>query len=144
MHVDNLANILKGKTATTLFVAVFLCLLLTVVDTYSNAKPSNNVVSQNTVILLDSAQEDSFHKQLPRLQLPSSLIFLHESQVNPNIDELPLAFEGKNNVRFYYLVKTPKEQLAWFLNYSASSSPSRISGWRESNLLYSHPIYLTS
>jgi len=135
---------IKTIIITTLAVAVVSFALLFFargIVQQQNSSPQYVSVEVNKINLLVESKD--FDKRLPRLQLPASSLFLHEAQLSPSIDEIPLPFEDSDHVRFYKLTKKPKEPVQWFLNISSASAPSRVSAWQESNLLYSHPIYIS-
>ena len=137
-------TLFKQTITMTLAVAVVSFVLLFFVNGAINEQDTSltySSVEVETISLLSESKD--FEKRLPRLNLPASSLFIHEVQVSPNLDEIPLSFEDSDHVRFYKLAKNPKEPEQWFLNISSSSAPSRVSAWQESNLLYSHPIYLS-
>jgi len=86
----------------------------------------------------DNSQEE--HVNLPRLNRGCSSLFSHEIQLTPFYYLAITFFEIKLTTALFKNLTNPGIQISWFEKNSHQSNSFRISGWQDSNALYSSNI----
>ncbi|EWH07285.1 hypothetical protein AT00_06255 [Pseudoalteromonas lipolytica SCSIO 04301] len=93
------------------------------------------IIAHKQVIVHPKPLEKSgFDTLLPRLTASNSSLFLYHSQVDPDY-ELLIEFFAENWGKAHFLAPPKRAQtVPWFAITSARKS--RISGWKDANLIY--------
>lgn len=132
--------------------AFFLLILAQTVNATSNLNFDNETsiqpvhtvqASATTVDFPFTLLDDNIPKDqvnLPRLNTACSSLFSHEIQLTPNYYLAITFFEIKFNAALFKNLTNPPVQVLWFEQISHQSNSSRISGWKESNVLYASSI----
>lgn len=96
-------------------------------------------ISLNELSSSTSADTDSSEElfNLPRTFAPSSSLFSNEAQTSPNYVLEIAFFEEKLCAALYKHLANPPLQVTWFEQLGHRTNSSRLSGWKDSNLLYS-------
>ena len=100
-----------------------------------NVTISLNELTSNSSADTDSP-EDLFN--LPRTVAPSSSVFSNEAQTSPNYLLEIAFFEEKLSAALFKHLANPPLKVSWFEQLSHKTNSSRLSGWKDSNLLYSN------
>ena len=97
---------------------------------------TNNLESPitNRLLLDESEPEDVFN--LPRIYQASASVFSNELQNTPNYVLVVEFFKIKLNAGLFKNLANPPVQLNWHEQLSHRSNSKRLSGWKDSNILY--------
>jgi len=114
------------------------------IDNKTSFQPAHTVQSSsNTVDLFATLLDDENpkgHVNLPRINRACSSLFSHEIQLTPDYYLAITFFEIKLSAALFKNLINPDVQTPWFEQISHQSNSSRISGWKDSNLLYTSSI----
>jgi hypothetical protein len=88
----------------------------------------------NRLLLDESEPEDVFN--LPRIYQASASVFSNELQNTPNYVLVVEFFKIKLNAGLFKNLANPPVQLNWYDQLSHRSNSKRLSGWKDSNILY--------
>jgi hypothetical protein len=95
----------------------------------------NVETSISDISLFDESEpEDVFN--LPRIYQASASVFSNEIQNTPNYFLVIEFFKIKLNAGLFKNLANPPVQLNWYEQLSHRSNSKRISGWKDSNILY--------
>lgn len=100
-------------------------------------KLSNN--STNQAITVEEESNDELYT-LPRIVRASASTFTTELQASPDYVLVIEFFAIKLTAGLFRHLANPPLVVAWFEQLGAKSTSSRISGWKDSNLLYKSSI----
>ena len=106
---------------------------LEISDTHNVSISLNDLTSKSAAD--NDSPEDLFN--LPRTFAPSASLFSNEAQTSPNYVLEVAFFEEKLSAALYKHLANPPLQVSWFEQLGHSTNSSRLSGWKDSNLLYS-------
>lgn len=132
-----------------LTVMLFLMILAQAANASAIAKVNSHSFEKNSIkqlsitlseqLLASSADNDESEDlfNLPRLTRISPSIFSAEVQTTANYVLVIEFFKSKLNAAMFKLLSNPPEVSLWFEQLSHSSNSSRLSGWKDGNLLYS-------
>jgi len=100
-----------------------------------------NITSNSTTqtITVEEESNDELYT-LPRILRASASTFTTELQASPDYVLVIEFFAIKLTAGLFKHLANPPLVVAWFEQTSANSSSSRISGWKDSNLLYKSNI----
>ncbi|MFB0980981.1 MAG: hypothetical protein ACI9YH_004586 [Colwellia sp.] len=96
----------------------------------------NNVeTSISDISLLDESEPEEVFN-LPRIYQASASVFSNEIQNTPNYFLVIEFFKIKLNAGLFKHLANPPIQLNWYEQLSHRSNSKRLSGWKDSNILY--------
>ena len=95
---------------------------------------NTQIEQQPTSVFDDNEPEDLLN--LPRLNRISPTLFNAEIQTTPNYVLVIEFFEIKLTAGLFKNLANPPAQLNWFEQLSHKSHSNRLSGWKDSNTLY--------
>jgi hypothetical protein len=101
-------------------------------------KSNSQTSTSQTVLIDDSEPEDSF--SLPRLSRACASVFSNEVQTSPNYMLVIEFFEIKLSAGLFKNLANPPAQLNWYEQLSHRSNTTRLSGWKDSNILYASRV----
>ena len=94
----------------------------------SNTNPSDPVNSHSS----------DNHSDLPWQLFPrhQAHLFQHQNQLNPEYGLLVEFLPERNEARLYKNLINPDELSPWFYHTTTNQNARRLSGWKDSNLMY--------
>jgi hypothetical protein len=92
----------------------------------------------DTLLLDESEPEDTF--SLPRIQQACASVFSNEIQNTPNYILVIEFFKIKLTAGLFKHLANPPVQLNWYEQLSHRSNSNRLSGWKDSNILYASRV----
>jgi len=91
-----------------------------------------------TLLVEQSEPEDAF--SLPRINQACASVFANEIQTTANYILIFEFFELKLSAGLFKNLANPPLQLSWFEQLSHQSNSNRLSGWKDSNTIYTSRI----
>jgi len=123
-----------AKTANALPIDNFVESFSLATET-SQLEKSSPLVSHNSPVLVDESDpNDSF--SLPRIYRACASVFSNEIQTTLNYVLVIEFFEIKLTAGLFKNLANPPAQLNWYEQLSHKSHSNRLSGWKDSNTLY--------
>jgi len=135
-----------------LTLALFLLILAHTANATSNSNFENktSIQSAHSLKMSSSNLDFSFtllneetpeeHVNLPKINRACSSLFNHEIQLTPDYYLAITFFEMKLSAALFKNLTNPGVRTPWFEQISHRSNSSRISGWKDSNILYTSRI----
>lgn len=96
-----------------------------------------NVSSSSTGVKLSS--DDNYSDNLiniPRFNQACASSFTNDRQTTPNYSLVIEFFVLKRTVALFKHLTNPPQHVKWFEKHNKNSNSNRLSGWKDSNLLY--------
>jgi|GEM_PF-1833325 len=110
-----------------------------ILETTTQLESINAQTSVSHNVLVDESEpEDSF--SLPRLSTAGAYVFSNEIQTTPNYVLVIEFFENKLSAGLFKNLANPPVQLKWYEQLSHTSNSSRLSGWKDGNILYASRV----
>jgi hypothetical protein len=123
---------------------VFLILLTKVVNASPISTTNHNEYSQHLSIStehqnysIDASEESKESYNIPRFNRINPSIFTAEIQITPNYFLEIEFFKVKLTPALFKNLTNPPVNIQWFEQLSHNTNSSRLSGWKDGNILYS-------
>jgi hypothetical protein len=123
-----------ATTANALPIENFTDNFSAISKTYQLEKNNSQTSIAHTVIVDESEPEDAF--SLPRLSRACASVFSNEVQTTPNYMLVIEFFEIKMSTGLFKNLANPPVHLNWYEQLSHRSNSTRLSGWKDGNILY--------
>jgi len=112
---------------------------ISILSTSSQLEKVNTQTSTSQIVLVEESEsEDSF--SLPRIYQASGSVFSNEIQTTPNYFLVIEFFESKLSAGLFKHLANPPIKLNWYEQLSHNSNSTRLSGWKDSNILYASRV----